>query len=172
MRILLACLTNLGKMNKLTILGLDLSLSCPGYAVIEIRNGKPKLLESGIVKANPKQSQVDKIKRIAAHLLRLKMDYDIDVVVRESGFVRHNRTTKILERVVGATMLTLGGEILEIPPTSIKKTVAGSGKATKQEVEVAVRSLLSLPKDFKFKSDDESDAMAVALAFAILEGVI
>lgn len=168
----LACLTILGKMPKLTILGLDLSLSCPGYAVIEIRNGKPKLLESGIVKANPKQSQVDKIKRIAAHLYRLKMDYDIDVVVRESGFVKHNKTTKILERVVGGVMLTLGGEIHEIPPTSIKKAVAGSGKATKQEVEVAVRSLLSLPKDFKFKSDDESDAMAVALAFAILEGVI
>lgn len=159
-------------MAKLIILGLDLSLTCPGFAVVEIRNGKPKLLESGIVKAIPKQSQVDKIKRIAAHLLRLKMDYEIDVVVRESGFVRYNRTTKILERVVGATMLTLGGEIHEIPPTSIKKAVTGNGKATKQEVEVAVRSLLNLPKDFKFKSDDESDSCAVALAFAILEGVI
>src|SRR5690606_12181739 len=129
-------------MPKLTILGLDLSLSCPGYAVIEIRNGKPKLLESGIVKANPKQSQVDKIKRIAAHLYRLKMDYDIDVVVRESGFVKHNKTTKILERVVGGVMVTLGGEIHEIPPTSIKKAVTGNGKATKQEVEVDRKSVV------------------------------
>lgn len=170
--ILSTSLELLNQMAKLTILGLDLSLSCPGYAVIEVRNGKPKLLESGIIKANPRQTQIEKIKRIAAHLLRLKMDYEIDVVVRESGFVKHNRTTKILERVVGGVMVTLGGEIHEIPPTSIKKTVAGSGKATKQEVEAAVRSLLNLPKDFRFKSDDESDAMAVALAFALLEGVI
>jgi crossover junction endodeoxyribonuclease RuvC len=158
-------------MDKLTILGLDLSLSCPGYAVVQIKNGKPKLLESGIIKANPKHTQIQKMKRIVAHLQRLMTDYDIDAVARESGFVRHNRTTKILERVAGAVMVSLG-EIHELPPTTIKKAVAESGKASKQEVELAVRLLLELPEDFEFRTDDESDAVAVALAYAIEQGVI
>jgi crossover junction endodeoxyribonuclease RuvC len=158
-------------MDKLTILGLDLSLSCPGYAVLEIKKGKPKLLESGIIKANQKHTQVQKIRRIAAHMARLAADYDIDVIVRESGFVRHNKTTKILERVAGAVISTLG-EIVELPPTTIKKAVTESGKASKEEVELGVRLLLNLPADFEFKTDDESDAVAVALAYVIEQGLL
>lgn len=148
------------------ILGLDLSLNSPGFAVIEVdKKGRVKLLECSRIKANTKHSQSKKIRRIIAHLNRVIEDHDPDEIVRERGFVRHNKTTQILERVVGAAYWLIGGDVKELPPTTIKKLVAGNGSASKEEVELAVRKHLSLPDSFVFESDDVSDAVAVALAF-------
>ncbi|MBA4542932.1 crossover junction endodeoxyribonuclease RuvC [Thermoactinomyces daqus] len=146
------------------ILGLDLSLNSPGYAVVEVKNGKVKLLESGIVKANPKHNLNQKLKRITSHLLRVYWDHEIDVVVRENSFVKFNKATKALERVVGAVYVSFGVEIEEIAPQKIKKLMNANSKET---VESSVRKFLNLAEDFTFESNDASDAGAVALAFAI-----
>ncbi|MBA4547722.1 crossover junction endodeoxyribonuclease RuvC [Thermoactinomyces intermedius] len=153
-------------MGKLTVLGLDISLSSPGFAVLEVKDKKVKLLECGSIKANNKHSQIQKMRRIVSHLESLTYDYDVDVKVRENSFVRHNRTTKILERTVGAVLFTLG-EMEEIPPTTVKKLCTGDGKASKEDVQESVKKWLSLPSDYKFQTDDESDACAVALAYLI-----
>jgi crossover junction endodeoxyribonuclease RuvC len=151
--------------DKLTILGLDLSLNCSGYAVVEVQNGKSKLLESGIVKANPKHNLNQKLKRITSHLQRVYWDHNIDVIVRENSFVRFNKATKALERTVGAVYQTFDVEVEEIAPQKIKKLL-GEAKS-KDDVESSVRKLLNLTEDFSFKSNDESDACGVALAWAI-----
>jgi crossover junction endodeoxyribonuclease RuvC len=159
--------------DAMKILGLDLSLNSPGYAVIEIDNkGRVKLLECSRIKANSKHSQVQKLRRIVAHLNRVLEDHDLDAIARERGFVRHNKTTQILERVVGAAYGLIGREVEELPPTTIKKLVAGSGSASKEEVEMAVRLHLNLPDSFVFESDDCSDAAAVAIAQGINMGLI
>lgn len=149
------------------ILGLDLSLNCPGYAVIEGKKGIYNLLEVGHIKAKPKHSLTQKLKRIQAHILKLTMDYDIDVVVRESGFIRFNTASKALERVVGAVYSTLDYDVIELPPTTIKKRITGSGNASKEEVEQSVLKLIYMPENIQFNSDDESDAVAVCIAYLI-----
>src|SRR5690606_16203284 len=58
----------------------------------------------------------------------------------------------------------------EIVASAIKKAVAGKGGADKEEVADGVRKILG--KDIDFKSDDESDAVAVGLTYAIREGLI
>ena len=64
-------------------------------------------------------------------------------------------------------------EIEEIPPTTIKTIVAGYSKADKQEVEEGVRKLLQEhQKEMEFYSDDESDAVAVALTYCIKKGLL
>lgn len=151
------------------ILGLDLSLNSPGYAVVEVKNGKVKLLESGIVKANPKHNLNQKLKRITSHLLRAYWDHEIDVVVRENSFVKFNKATKALERVVGAVYVSFGVEIEEIAPQKIKKLMNANSKET---VESSARKLLNLAEDFSFESNDASDACAVAIAWAIENKII
>lgn len=59
-----------------------------------------------------------------------------------------------------------------ITPTSVKKIVTGSGKAEKADVAQAVRKWLRLPDDYRFATDDESDAAAVILAHLISENLI
>lgn len=61
----------------------------------------------------------------------------------------------------------------EIPPTTIKTFVAGYSRADKEEVEEGVRKLLQdHQKDMDFYSDDESDAVAVALTYCIKKGLL
>ncbi|SHE67320.1 Holliday junction endonuclease RuvC [Seinonella peptonophila] len=148
------------------MLGLDLSLSSPGYAVIEAKKGVYKLLEVGHIKAKPKHTLTQKLKRIQYHISRLILDYDIDVVVIESGYVRHNQATKAIQRVVGAVYSILDCEVKELPPTTIKKRVAGTGKASKEEVQKVVSQMLG---NYQFENEDESDACAVCIAFLIGE---
>jgi crossover junction endodeoxyribonuclease RuvC len=50
--------------------------------------------------------------------------------------------------------------------------VTGNGSAKKQEVAESVRNILGLGADYKFDSDDHSDACAIALAYLIREGLI
>jgi crossover junction endodeoxyribonuclease RuvC len=59
-----------------------------------------------------------------------------------------------------------------IVPSTVKKTLTGSGTAKKPEVAEAVRKILRLPSDYKFATDDESDAAAVAIAYLLREGII
>ncbi|GAK03294.1 hypothetical protein JCM19037_1607 [Geomicrobium sp. JCM 19037] len=48
----------------------------------------------------------------------------------------------------------------------------GKGNADKAEVEAGVRRRFGLAEGFTFKSDDESDAVAVGLAYLIKRGVV
>jgi crossover junction endodeoxyribonuclease RuvC len=74
---------------------------------------------------------------------------------------------------VDRALSTLGLEVAaNIAPSSVKKTVAGRGGAEKPEIAAAVRRICSLPADYAFGSDDESDAAAVCLAYLIDNGLI
>jgi crossover junction endodeoxyribonuclease RuvC len=60
-----------------------------------------------------------------------------------------------------------------LTPTTVKKLVAGNGKAEKKDVAGGVRKYLRLPSDYKFAAGyDDSDACAVILAYLIREGLI
>lgn len=161
------------------ILAMDLSLNCPAFAVVEIREGRAYILEVFHVnnKRNTKWTQAEKLSAIGQALRDLlSRHHGIDAFVRERGFSRFAQTTQALFRVVGISDLITFEEvgcrqIEEIPPTTVKSLVGGHGKATKDEVEDGVRALLvDEQKDFVFVTDDESDSVAVALSYAIKKG--
>jgi crossover junction endodeoxyribonuclease RuvC len=155
-------------------LGLDLSLSSPGFAVIAVQDRKPYILESSHVKTDSRKTHGKRLFTIQNEMLRLySAYYPFNAVIRERGFSRHQATTQALFKVVGVSDLTFSDEkdIEEIPPTTVKKIVAGDGKASKEDVEIAVRRLLRLD-NYVFKTDDESDACAVVLAYLIREDLI
>ena len=56
-----------------------------------------------------------------------------------------------------------------IYPVTIKKLIAGSGKAEKSEVAEALERYIGKQE---YKCDDESDAAAVAIAWLIQQGQI
>ena len=94
-------------------------------------------------------------------------DYNNFVFVREKGFL--NSTTYILSKVNGVLDLTLMDiqkdlSFDEIPPTTVKKIIAGSGKASKLEVQNSLKYYVG---EHEYKTDDESDAVACAIAYLI-----
>lgn len=166
------------KEGKFLILSMDLSLNLPAFCVAEVNNGVFTVLEiSHVDNKKGKLTTAEKLGRTYEHLKSIFQKYEaFDVVVREKGFSRFANTTQLLFRVVGVSDLIAfveAGfkEIEEIPPTTIKTMIAGYSKADKQEVEEGVRKLLQEhQKDIEFYSDDESDAVAVALTCCIKKG--
>lgn len=131
------------------------------------------MIEKGHVKTNAKKPHGCRLKQIEKALIKLRDMYEYGAVIRERGFSRFHSVTQTLFKVVGISdMVFKDVEIAEIPPTTVKKTITGDGKADKAKVEQAVREALRLRNDTKFATDDESDACAVCLAYLMREGLI
>ena len=95
----------------------------------------------------------------------------IKVAVRERAFSRFNAETQTLNKVVGVSDMIvwhiLSMEFQELTATSIKKHVTGWGRAEKEEVAKAIDNYC---KHTAFSSDDESDAVAIGIAWLIENG--
>lgn len=161
-------------MKKLA-LACDLSLTCPAFAVMEfdLRNKTVALLEVNHIKTNAKKPLGYRLDQIAEHLQGLLEKYPFDDIVLEKGFNRFAVATQQLQRVVGITVITLYRKgydgYSELAPTSVKKAVTGSGKATKEEL---AKSLYSFVKYDDYKTNDESDAVGVGIALGKQKGWI
>lgn len=167
------------RFDKRKILAMDLSLNLPAFCVAEVENGKLTVLELSHIdnKKEKGLTPAEKLGKLYDHLKELFQKHGgFDVVVREKGFSRFANTTQLLFRVVGVSdliALQLAGikAVDEITPTAIKTAVAGYSRADKKEVEEGVRKLLQEhQKDIEFYSDDESDSVAVALAYCMKKG--
>ena len=97
----------------------------------------------------------------------------VAVFVREKGFSRFPHETQALFKVVGVADLAAWKkchtEFVEIAPTTVKKLLTGSGKASKEEVAAALESYVG---EQTYGSDDESDALAVGMAWLMLNKMI
>jgi crossover junction endodeoxyribonuclease RuvC len=154
-------------MNEL-YLGLDISGTSTGYAVVEHIAGENKInvLEVGHIKTYSSQQDGQRMKIIHDKLDEVLKKYTFHEVIRESGFTHGNRSTQLIFKAIGVSEFTVTDnghiKIYEYAPTAIKKAVAFDGKAEKHQVEAGVRLYL---KDvtIKFKTFDESDAVAIVI---------
>lgn len=162
------------------VLGLDLSISSPGFAILEVRNRQAYLIETAYVKTESEEARVNRYKAIESFAFLFLRQH-----LKKGGFAKIVRETwppsrsyenndkihgawSAVDRALHQYGLTVG---VDLSPSSIKKIVTGSGSATKEQVADAVRKWLRLP-DFKFKTNDESDACSIALAYLIREKLI
>lgn len=150
----------------------DLSLRCPGFAIQKYNNGKVGV---------DRLCHVDNRSTRATHGEMQDMIYtqmtslapNIDVFVRERAFSRFARETQTLSKVVGISDLIAWNqaqtEFHEIAPTTIKKLLTGSGRSQKDAVAAALDRYLGYQI---YKTDDESDAAAVGIAWLIQEKLL
>ncbi|WP_053070356.1 crossover junction endodeoxyribonuclease RuvC [Alkalihalobacillus pseudalcaliphilus] len=165
------------------VLALDLSTK-PGFAVLDakkLKSGvKLTLVHCSSAKTSTDHPDAQRYAYLAAKLTAIIHEYGpFDVVTREHFTKgRNKRATQTIFGVWGTADVALGqyGYVIEpaneIPPSEVKKAATGSGTASKEEVEIGVRKWLGLSDDYVFETDDESDAVAVGLAWLIREGHI
>ncbi|MGC4375771.1 crossover junction endodeoxyribonuclease RuvC [Fictibacillus sp. Mic-4] len=163
----------------LRILSIDTSLSSPGFAVVEIRNRKPKLVAVDHVKPRGDEPYVLRTKHIESWLhLFVRQHRPFDVIVREgfnAKFESSNYPVFSAWASVDRVLYDFGYVIVEksISPTTVKRLMTDqTRKVTKQQVEDGVRKFIELPVGFAFKKDDESDAVGIALSWALENGLI
>ena len=158
--------------------GLDLSLTSPGFAVVEVRNRRPHIIATSHVKTDAAEAQSLRYEIIEAHALLFFRQYaDLTTLVREiwppaRNFAQNDKVHGAWSAVDRA-LRRLGLEVtVNVAPTTVKKTVCGSGSADKKEVAAAVRKICGLAEDYRFATDDESDAVAIVLTHLLREKLI
>lgn len=157
-----------------SILAMDISMNRPGFAVMKyLPPNTIHVVDMSYVDNKHEIVNGEKLYNIHRKISEYINEYSPTVTVREDSFSRFNAETKILGMANGATELTcwlsLNNETQLISPTTIKKLCTGSGRATKEEVALSIDSYCS---HNDFETDDESDAVAVGIAWLIDNGYI
>lgn len=159
------------------ILAFDISAS-PGVAVLEVAKGKPRLILADSIRTSTDNSDSERFAYVEAFAVKaIHERAPFDVVVREH-FTKggSKRSTQLVFGAWAMIDSALGkygySADSEITPSEVKKLIGGSGSASKDEVADGVRRMCGLSPDFKFKSDDASDAAAIGLAYLIKNGII
>ncbi|WP_320668067.1 crossover junction endodeoxyribonuclease RuvC [Prochlorococcus sp. MIT 1307] len=146
------------------ILGIDPGLARVGYGIVEASVNKKQMLDCGIISTNPQQTEGERMVEIAHDLRKLIRKWEPSLAVVEKFFFYRSSTTISVVQARGVVIMTLTRfqiPILEFPPMQIKLAVAGSGKANKDDVLIAVMRELNLIKPPR--PDDAADALAIAL---------
>lgn len=122
------------------ILAADLSLRCPGFALIDFDNGRASIVKLCHLDSHGRKCCHGEILSEIADILR-ELIPTADVFVREKGFFRFPQETQTLFKVVGVTDMILWemkqSVFEELAPTTVKKLLTGNGKASKEEVAAA-----------------------------------
>ncbi|MCL5039353.1 MAG: crossover junction endodeoxyribonuclease RuvC [Firmicutes bacterium] len=146
----------------------------PGLQPLSGHRGPPfwprlfpvRILEAGIIKTKPEEALEVRLKTIYLGVLELLAEVQPEAVVVEDLYTdyRHPRTA-ILMGHARATILLAAAQkaipVIQYSPSRIKKAVTGNGRASKEQVQRMVQSLLNL-KELP-TPDHVADALAAAL---------
>tara|TARA_Y100001978_G_scaffold138053_1_gene123497 strand:- start:8544 stop:9020 length:477 start_codon:yes stop_codon:yes gene_type:complete len=148
----------------LRVIGIDPGLARVGYGVIEVLDGKKKLLDCGIIETRKNINEEYRLHEIHLDLEQLINKWKPDCAAVEKFFFYKSSTTISVVQARGVIMMTLGSKripISEYAPAQIKLNITGSGRASKKEVLSSV--MLNLKLNYAPKPDDSADALAIAL---------
>jgi len=154
-----------------TVLGIDPGTAITGYGIVRKDGRNPlTLVECGVIRTKPRDALPQRLAEIHDGVLELIRRHKPNVLAIEDVFYARNvRTTVVLGHARGVILLAAAQASLEIheyPPSEIKKAVAGTGAATKLQIQFMVTRLLRLKS--APQPSDAADGVAAALAFALM----
>jgi crossover junction endodeoxyribonuclease RuvC len=153
------------------VLGIDPGTAVTGYGVVRKEGRNPlTLIECGVIRTRPRDELPQRLSEIHDGVVELIRRHQPTVLSIEDIFYARNvRTTVVLGHARGVILLAgakAGLEIHEYPPSEIKKAVAGTGAATKLQIQFMVTRLLRLKS--APQPSDAADGVAAALAYALM----
>jgi crossover junction endodeoxyribonuclease RuvC len=162
------------------ILGLDPGLQTTGYAVLEVGDAGPKVLDAGVIRSAEGRDAPDMARRVRVlydGLCEVLDEWAPDAMAVEQLYAHydHPRTAILMAHARGAYFLA-GAQrdipVLSYAATKVKKLVTGSGRASKEQMQYAIARELGLAKPPE--PHDVADALAIALChyFASGKGVM
>lgn len=146
------------------ILGLDPGTHTTGYGVIRRIPSRLQHVDNGLIIAKRTDSLEERLVYIANQVEELLSEVQPDVVVLESVFAHINvKSALALGHARGVLLVAAarrGIDVASYAPALVKKTVAGSGRATKHQIQMMVKTLLGLPE---VPAEDAADGLAMAI---------
>jgi crossover junction endodeoxyribonuclease RuvC len=164
------------------ILGIDPGFERLGIAILdktslearprEVRRYEHEVVFSTCFKTSSKLNFSERLKLIGEEVQKIIKKFKPEVLAIETLFLNTNQKTVMhvaeARGVVVYEASCFGLEIFEASPPQIKIATTGYGRSDKAQINKMVKMLVNI--DEKIKSDDELDAIAIALtAFACLK---
>jgi crossover junction endodeoxyribonuclease RuvC len=151
------------------ILGIDPGLQVCGYACLDSDAGREIVVEAGVLRTSGDASLAGKLNQIAEDIETLLERFRPDVVAVEELYSHyaHPRTAILMGHARGVILqksAAAGLEVKSFSATRIKKSLTGNGRASKEQVQKTMQTVLALVE--LPKPPDVADAMAVALCCA------
>lgn len=156
------------------IIGIDPGTARMGYGVIDGTDSDTfKLIKSDVLETHKDLEPEKRLRLLYKKLSEVSKEYKPDVMVIERLFFNRNVKTAIeVGQARGISMLVAADrkmKVIDYTALQAKKVLTGYGRASKKEMQEAVRSILKL--DFVIKSDDANDAVAMALCYLMKDCV-
>jgi crossover junction endodeoxyribonuclease RuvC len=160
---------NLQTKNKI-ILGIDPGYGRIGIAIIKNERGNQTLIHSECFETDGKLPHPERLLLIGEKIKKIIKNYKPDKIVVETLLWSKNKKTAMqVAEARGVILLEAARQkifIREINPNQIKLAVTGYGKSDKKQVINMVEKLIKLKQ--KKRHDDEYDAIAIAIACAVI----
>lgn len=148
------------------VLGVDPGLRVSGYAVIAPGGGGVQVLDAGTIRADEDLPLAQRLKQIYFDADALLSEQEPDVMAVEDLYshYKHPRTAILMGHARSMFLLAAaqrGIEVRDFSATRIKKSVTGSGRAGKEQMQRAVQAQLQLAE--LPEPADVADALAIAM---------
>jgi crossover junction endodeoxyribonuclease RuvC len=151
------------------ILGIDPGLQLTGYAVVEVGPRGLAICEAGVIRAtgvSKPPALAPRLVSLYEGLAEILEQFAPTTVAVEQLYAHydHPRTAILMGHARGVIFLAAGQRRLPVvsySATSIKKTLTGSGRASKDQVQRTIQREFNLPT--VPEPPDVADALAAAL---------
>lgn len=160
------------------IMGIDPGTNVMGYAIIEVRGQRVKVLEYDVLNLGKNKkltNHAQKLEYIFTQVTRLIEQFLPDELAIEAPFYGNNVQSMLkLGRAQGvAIAAALSRQIpyVEYAPAKVKQAVTGNGQASKEQVAAMLCQILKIDAD-PSKLLDATDALAVALCHHFAQGPV
>lgn len=147
-------------------LGIDPGLNRTGYALLERTRNGPALKEAGVIRSTQKDSLAQRVAEIGTGIREVVEEFQPAAVAIEQvfSFGKNPKTALLMAHARGAILMVIAE--LEIPilhytPTQIKRLLTGSGRASKEQIQAAIKTEFGLKAILE--PNDVADASAIAL---------
>ena len=147
-----------------TILGIDPSTYRVGYALLD---DAWEITACGVIQTKTSDTHQAKLATIYDDMMALLDAHkeELSAVAIETAFVGINyKTALIIAQARGVILAACGRAgvpIMEYPPSTVKKAIAGNGHANKKAMQQAIKAAFKLEQIIE--PHDANDAVAIAL---------
>jgi crossover junction endodeoxyribonuclease RuvC len=149
------------------LIGIDPGLRRTGWGVLDVQGNRLSHVANGSVGGDAALPLAQRLVQLFEGLDEILLRFQPNEAAVEETFVNVNPASTLkLGQARGIALLVpakFGLPVAEYTPNLVKKSVVGSGHASKEQIQMMVRTLLP---GCEFSSGDAADALAVAICHA------
>lgn len=146
------------------ILGIDPGTRKTGVGLIESKGNHYSLLHCQVISIKDSLTIPEKLSTIYHTLSKIIKIHEPDVLALENIFYSKNvRSMLRIGEARACAMLAAsdqGLSVVEYPPARVKQAVCGNGRASKDQIQAMVKTLLNMKR---LPPPDGADALALAI---------